>query len=792
MKSLWTLVLAGLLLAAQPVTPESHFGHRMGADFKVLDWEKVVSYFNALASSSDRVRVREYGKSAEGRPMIYAVIAAPGVLKNLPRYQQIQKKLADPRVTPAAEAERLIAEGRTVVLITCTIHATEIASTHTAIEYAYKLSTATDPKSDTILANTIVLLVPSLNPDGLDLVTKWYRSTLHTPFEGTAPPRLYQKYTGHDNNRDWYIFSQEETRATVSQLHNAWHPQIVYDVHQQGSTASRMFVPPWLDPIDPNVDPILAQGMNALGAGMAADMTAAGLKGIAINAMYDFWTPARHYQSYHGGMRILSESASARLASPIEVRPEQLRGEANGYSPSKSSWNHLEVWPGGEWRLRDIVDYQLVAFESLLYQAATRRTDLLRNFYRTNERTTRRTAPSAFVIPARQADPGATAQLLQTLSFGAVEIDVASASFSADGKRYAAGDYIIRLQQPSGSFAKTLLEKQEYPDLRQYPGGPPRRPYDVTAHTLPLLMGVSVLTVQDSFVAASTRAKLFPVSPDRPQTGLSAADSNSYRALAQAWKQGKKVYRDTVSGDFSFTAAAASKEVRAPRIGLYRSHMPVMDEGWTRWLLDTFGWTYTSLQNDEILAGGLIGRYDVVLFPDQTSESIDAGYRQGTMPEPYTGGLGEKGAAALRAFADGGGTLIFLNRSSAYAARHLGVAAANVLNGVSTRDFYCPGSLLRVTLAAGSPLGYGMPADFAIWAESSPAWQSDNGVLRYLKTDILASGWLLGERYLSGKSALLDVPLGKGRAILFGMRPQYRAQSYLTFKLLFNALLYPR
>ena len=250
------LVFSALLLSAAPVTPEAHFGHRMGADYKVLDWDKVVSYFAALEKSSDRLRVREYGKTSEGRPMIYAIIAAPETLKNLPRYQQIQKKLADPRLTPAQEAETLIAEGKTVVLITCTIHATEIASTHTAIEYAYKLAAAADSKSLAILNNTIVILVPSLNPDGLDIVTKWYRSTLNTPYEGTAPPELYQKYTGHDNNRDWYIFSQPETRATVSQLHNVWHPQIVYDVHQQGSTASRMFVPPWLDPIDPNIDPL--------------------------------------------------------------------------------------------------------------------------------------------------------------------------------------------------------------------------------------------------------------------------------------------------------------------------------------------------------------------------------------------------------------------------------------------------------------------------------------------------------------------------------------------------------
>jgi hypothetical protein len=422
MKALAAFTIAAALLQAAPATPEQHFGHRMGADFKVLDWERVVSYFQAVAKESDRVLVREYGKSAFGRPMIYAVISAPETLKNLSRYQQLQKKLADPRLTPETEAARLAAEGKAVVLITCSIHATEIASTHTSAEWAYRMATANDAKTRAILDNVIILLVPSLNPDGVDIVTKWYRSTLGTPYEGTAPPELYHKYTGHDNNRDWYIFSQPETRATISELHNAWHPQIVYDVHQQTATSSRMFVPPWLDPIDPNIDPIIAQWCNSLGATMAADMTASGLKGIAINAAYDYWTPARHYQSYHGAMRILSETASARIASPVNIRLEQLRGESLGYSPSRSSWNHLEVWPGGTWRVRDIVEYQLAAFESLLYQAATRREDLLKNFYRINQKSARRLSPFAFVVPARQADPGSTKKLLETLAFGAVEV----------------------------------------------------------------------------------------------------------------------------------------------------------------------------------------------------------------------------------------------------------------------------------------------------------------------------------------------------------------------------------
>ena len=233
------------------------------------------------------------------------------------------------------------------MLITCSIHSTEVASTSTAVEFAYKILTDDKPKFKAIRDNVIIILAPSINPDGVDIVTRWYRKTLGTPYEGTSPPELYHKYVGHDDNRDWYMFSQAESRAVVGGLQNVWHPQIVYDVHQQGPFASRLFVPPWMDPIDPNVDPIISQLSNSVGMNMAADLTAAGKKGVAVNAMYDFWTPARHYQSYHGGLRILTESASAKLATPLEVKPEDIQSNALGYNPRERSWNYLEPWMGG-------------------------------------------------------------------------------------------------------------------------------------------------------------------------------------------------------------------------------------------------------------------------------------------------------------------------------------------------------------------------------------------------------------------------------------------------------------
>jgi hypothetical protein len=791
------LRIACLLLAAHSAfaalpTPESYFGHPIGADRTVLDWAKVVGYFNALAKDSDRIRVAELGKTADGRPFIAATITDAATLKNLDHYREIQERLADPRKTSPADVEKLILEGKTVVLLTCSIHATEIASTHTSVEYAYKLLTEDSPHNRAILKDVILILVPSLNPDGVDIVTRWYRKTLGTPYEGSNPPELYHKYVGHDNNRDWYIFSQPETQLTVSRLHNVWHPQITYDVHQMGANGARLFVPPWLDPTEPNIDAILMQEMNMMGTAMATDLTAAGKTGIAIHGVYDFWTPSRHYMAFHAGLRLLTESASARIATPTNMSADQVGTNALGYNPRERSWNYLEPWLGGPWKLRDIIDYQLIAWDSCLYNAAIHRTELLRNFYRVGQRQIARTEPAAFVISSDQRDPGATRKLIETLRFGQVEVT-----------RGADGSAVVSMHQPYGGWAKTLLEKQHYPEDRLYPGGPPKRPYDVTANTLPLLMGVDVKAVKDS---VQTSGEWQAPAPAAGPT-LKASDTDAWMAVNRAWKQSKSVWRDPANGDFALVSRAGWKELKRPRVALYQAWTANMDEGWTRWLLEQFGFAYTSVHNADLQAGGLRAKFDAIIIPDQPANSIENGHRGGSMPEEYTGGLGPKGAAALKEFAEAGGRLLFLNGASEYAISRLGIAAKTVTPQRAGRgggdpdfaggdrtsgssEFYSPGSLLNVKVDTKSPLTYGLPSEFAIWSEQSPAWDTQLPVVaRYPETGVLASGWLVGEKVIAGKAAMIDAPMGSGHVVLFGMRPQYRAQSYLTFKMLFNALV---
>src|SRR6266436_5114141 len=372
--------------------PESVLGFRPGDDRKLASWARVVQYFQKLAAASDRVKFEEIGKSTMGVPFIYATISAPENLKRLDEFKRIQDQLADPRKlsptnlslsnnrTADSKARDLIARGKTVVAITCGIHSTEVGSYLSSMLIAYRLASSNDPETQEILQNTIILLVPSTNPDGVDIVNNWYQKTLGTPYEGTDPPELYHKYTGHDDNRDWYAFTQVETQLVVDKILNVWHPQIVHDIHQQGAFGSRLFLPPYMAPVEPNVPKQIVEGYTELGKWMAKEMRAQGFKGITTNSTYDAWSPSRAYSHYHGGVRMLSETASCKLATPITVKFEELRSR-EGYDPQKESDKFGPLWPGGEWHLRDITNYMTTGAFLLLKHASENREQWLRRFY---------------------------------------------------------------------------------------------------------------------------------------------------------------------------------------------------------------------------------------------------------------------------------------------------------------------------------------------------------------------------------------------------------------------------
>ena len=733
-------------------TPASILGWEPGTDRKLPTWRQVTEYFSALDAASPNVQVRTLGLTTLGRPFIVAFISDSANLANLEHYRQIQQQLLDPRKRTGADRERLLAEGRNIVLITSSIHSTEVGGFLSPLVIADRLIRSDTPEAREILKETIIMLVPSQNPDGVDIVGDWYRSTLGTPAEGTQPPEIYHHYTGHDNNRDWYAFTQVEQRMVLDSLYSPWTPAIVNDIHQQGANGGRIFIPPYMDPVEPNIDPVLTISTNALGMAMGWRMIAEGKTGIATNASYDQWSPARQYSLNHHGVRILTETASARLASPIDVPFTQL-GTARGYDARVSSWNFPARWPGGRWTYGDIVSYQASASWAMLASVARDRRQWLESYLAIADRAmdpahpwTTTEVPSAYVIPRVQKDPQAVQRLIWTLQHGQVEVY----------ESVPAGRYIVPTLQPFGSYAKALLERQQYPNLSEYPGGPPKRPYDVTAHTLPLLFGVQMDVVTGAAPAMGVRS--VPVAEPR------------------------------------FSVAALSGRSQK-RIGIYRSYSASMDEGWTRWLFDVNHIPYRTVLDADMRGGSLRSRFDVIIIPDQSVTQLRRGLGA-PYPDSLRGGIGDAGAASLKSFVNDGGTLITFNDASEYAISTLELPVKNVLDGVKNTDFYAPGSLLAITLDRTHPVTSRMTTLVpAAWFEDSPAFEITDAtravaVASYPSSgDPLLSGWLLGGAKLNGKAALVDVTVGKGHVILFGFRPQYRGQSMNTQPLIWSAIL---
>jgi len=762
-----TLSLAMVLLASATAVstqgipvPRDFFGFEIGEDRKLADWGQLTAWYELIAQNSPRVALDTLGKTTRGLPFIMLTVTSPENHRVLHELHATQLKLADPRqIADGAELSRLLDRGKTVVLVTHGIHATEVGGPQMAARLIHRLATANDEKVREILDEVILLDIPSLNPDGLGMVVDWYRQWVGTEYEAAPLPTLYHHYVGHDNNRDWYAFTQIETELTITKAHNVWHPHIVHDIHQMGSTGARIFVPPFIEPWEENIDPLITAAVNQLGSYMAAEMLAGGKAGVVIHAQYDAYTPARAYQHYHGGVRILSETASARLATPVTIRGDELRGR-RGLDVSRRSWNFPVVWDGGAWHLSDIVDYMESGVLALLTNAAKNQRYWLENFYRVNQNAVDRWDewPRAWILPADQVNTTGVDAVLRILTLGDVEVHTAEAGFSAAGRAFRAGSYVVPMNQPYAAFAHTLLSRQVYPDLRQYPGGPPQPPYDVTAHTLPLLMNIEALPIEEPLDVA--------LSEPIPHH------------------------------EVRYAAPAALSEGRAPRLAVYKSWREPMPEGWTRWVLDQHAVPYDTLHDADIQNGAL-AQYDVLVFEDQSAEAITNGYSPGEMPPEYVGGLGHTGVAAVKEFVEGGGRVIAVGEATEFAIQALGLGIASATEGLSSQEFYIPGSILRIESVGEDVITEAMPRESAVWYwRSSRAFDIGDARVRVLarfgEGDPLLSGWVLGGEQIAGKPALVEAQVGSGSAVLFGFPPNYRGQTMATWPLLFHALAYHR
>lgn len=757
-RALAALALLATSAFAQVSSPSQFLKMQVGADRTLADYRQVREYFRALGAASPRVEIEVLGKTVLGEDMIMAVISSEENIRNLPRLREISKRLADPRGLSDAEAEKLYAEGKSVVLVTCNIHASEIASSQMAMEWAHALATANDAETKRRLSNVVLLLVPSLNPDGQIMITDYYRKYVGTKYEGGRLPWLYHHYAGHDNNRDWYMLTQPETRAMSRAVYHEWNPQLFVDEHQMGTDGPRMFIPPFADPLDPDVHPLIWREVNMVGSNMALRLEQANKSGLIYGYSFDaYWIGGTRNTGWWKNITgLLLETASARIATPIYVEPNELRGGTKGLIEYKATINHPNPWKGGWWRMRDIMDYERIASDALLELAANYRQDLLRNLVTRARAAIASAKPGeGWRIPKQQRDWPTAQHLAWLMNEHNVEV-----------RQAANGDYWIPLAQPYAKFIDEMLTPQRYPEVKLQPGKDILRPYDVASWTLPLQMGVTV-----------ERA-------DMP------ADTVRVTEIKPATKE---------------VIARGEKLARQPRVATYKPWSASMDEGWTRWVLETYGVKVTGLSPQDVQKG--LAGYDAMILPDVTKDVMATGKRRAEgaamryeeeMPPEYTGGLDKSGAEALRKFVDGGGTLIAFGDACDYVIDEFNIPVRNALAGVKSDDYSNPGSLVRLRIRPNHPVTQGMPAETAAFLDSpmafdttAPATDMQRWVLATYpddEQDVLLSGWLLGAERLTHKAAAVAVTYGKGKIVLFGFRPQHRGQTHATFPLVFNAL----
>ena len=841
----WMPVLAAPADRELP-RPEAVFGHLPGADRTLIGYDALVDYFQTLADRSDRVDLRRIGKTTQGRDLVMLVISTPENLARSARYREIAANLNDPRGFSTQEIDQMVAEGKVILSVSLNIHSDEIAISQMSPEWVYGLATGGPDSPARYLEDVIVLLFPSLNPDGQMMVTDWYLEQRGTVHEGTPLPWLYHPYAGHDNNRDWFMQNLVETRLVNRVLYREWHPQVVLDEHQMGGSGPRIFVPPYADPVAGNVHPLVHRGTMLLGSGMSMALEQAGKAGVIYGYSFDAYWPGgmRSTPAWKNTIGILTETASAHLMSPRFVDRKQLTGGRKGLPEYKAQINFPHPWAGGWWRPRDIVEYAHIVTTSALESCSLYREDLLRNRAAMSWDAVRRgetEPPYAYVIPPDQHDRGTSEKLVLLLQENGIEIERSMQTTKENGVEIVQGSYVIRAAQPYRPLLLEMMEPQIYPEVKTHAGSKDiLAPYDVTAWTLPYLMGVRSQRINTPVGLALVQAQ----SPDRAlaetdQWTFSPHENDSYIAIARVLRQQKPVRQLLAASEIqgarmeagSFLIEMPRQELNAiieglkveprsvtfrstressarsrdrslalPRVGIYQSWVPNEDEGWTRFMLDDFDVPYTVLHNAEIQAGDLNRTYDVVLFPDQDREEIVEGRTAGSdsippVPE-FAGGVGEKGVRALREFVQKGGTLMAFGDAVDFAIHDLRAPCGDAAAGLSRDKFSTPGTLVRTKVNTSHPLGFGMPETAMVFRTQDPVLTASRGrnartaaVVTYDSgPNLVASGWARGAELLHRKGALVEAESGKGAFVLFGFRPQFRGQTHGTYKLILNAL----
>jgi hypothetical protein len=830
--------------------PSSYLNRTLGEDRYLAPYPKVLEYLRYLAGESNRVRIVDVGKSTLDNDMVLVVMSSPANMKKLNQYRDLSAKLANLKKLLAAEARELASKGKVIAMITCSIHSTEVGSTQMLLELAHRLATTKDPKVLTWLDDVILMVMPSLNPDGQVMVIDWYNKYLDTPFEGGPMPWLYHKYVGHDNNRDFYMLTQKESKLLNRVLYHEWYPQVFLDEHQMSLNGPRIFVPPQTNPLAPEIHSLIFRQADLLGTLMAMRLEEQGMLGVGSDMIYDSYWPGgtRNTAWWKNVTGLLTETASVRIATPIYVEPQELRGGRKGLPEDGRRSNYPSPWPGGWWRLRDIMNYEMTATLAYLEALSIHREELLFNFYKMSREAIDRGYsgdPYSYVVPTAQHDEMAAGLLIDLLIEHGIEVYSADREILVEGMHFDKGSYVIPAAQPYSAFLLTMLRKQRYPRVKASVDSDIYPPYDVTSWSLPLLLGVEVKEIKDAWqgklsridkarspqppdIKRNTKGFLVPHSADTVFKAMnkmlqqnidfywlqsangSAKEGDIYvpadQRTAQEW--------DSLFGSLNVPVTplkdamkGSALQVTAPRVGLYKPWIANMDEGWTRWLLEQNDFNYRNLHNADFTDVQL-AEVDVILFPDVAQSTLESGqasatnsFRSAPLPPEYTGGIGKGGGKALAEWVKGGGHVVALDSSADYLIKLFELPVTNVLQKVEASRFSCPGSMLRLNINTEHPANYGMRAEEAGYFGKSPAFQTSVPDGRFTRRvlasyprqpeDILLSGYLKGAELLTNRVAAVDLEVGNGRITLIGFHAQQRAQPHRTFKMLFNSLYLP-
>ncbi len=806
-----------------------------GADRVLIQWHDMLAYFRMIALESERVACESIGTSTEGREMVMITVAHPDVLRDLELHRQLRARLTDPEMLRNPMPSVNFAAGTyVVVLVTSAIHATEVGSVQLCPELIHYLATSNDAQTLEMLDNVILLIVPSLNPDGMGLVHDWYQKTLNTGAEGTVPPALYHRHAGHDNNRDWIHQQLVETRNVVTHIHRAWRPHIVLDLHQMMTNGPRYFVPPYIDPIEGNVHPAIVAGGTALGAHIATRMVAHRFEGTTSGVLFDAFAPSRAYSHYHGCVRILAEAASSRIASPVEVGFNDL-APSRGFDPRRSSVDNPLPWHGGTWRLRDIMNYHREAVLATVEHAASNRDAWIDRQWHVLAETFDNPGNISYLIPPleHQIDPASTRELLRILAAGEIEIATLKEPVQdVNGLQQSLGSFLVSGNQPFVGWAHALLPPTFYTET-----DPGSRPYDTTSHSLSVQMGVEIVAVAE---AAEWKAspldmalldQIRPLDERRAGGGrwiaLDARSHETIQSINHALRMGTRVRR-LVRAHFSegrvfapgtwilsgasldrvvsraerlavrswslLPTAEGMVEQRQPHIGVHiASRHNATDGGWTRLVLERHGIPHDVLSDEDVRSSSLDG-FDVILLPHLSATALSQRHVADEYPKGFDEVLGESGFSQLKAFASSGGRIVAVDGAAQACIAQFDLPVEEPLVGMDDTEFYAPGAMIRTDVDVNHPLTWGLQPSMPCMVNGKTAFRrlgpnsTYQAPIRYPSGKLVVSGWMRGEKHLAGLDAVVDVPIGDGAITLMSLRPVFRAQTHVTFNLLFNAL----